>query len=153
MKKTETKSTVLLAHHLKSLKLPTMLSECEKVATRCATDNVDHLAFLLQLCELELIHRDQRASDRRLKSANFPNYKTLDSFDFKEQPSINKVLVTELMRGEYIDKKENVLLVGNSGTGKSHLATALGIAACAQGKRVRKGRVYRKSELREPSFS
>ena len=137
MKKTETKSTVLLAHHLKSLKLPTMLSECEKVATRCATDNVDHLAFLLQLCELELIHRDQRASDRRLKSANFPNYKTLDSFDFKEQPSINKVLVTELMRGEYIDKKENVLLVGNSGTGKSHLATALGIAACAQGKRVR----------------
>ena len=93
MKKTETKSTVLLAHHLKSLKLPTMLSECEKVATRCANDNVDHLAFLLQLCELELIHRDQRASDRRLKSANFPNYKTLDAFDFKEQPSINKVLV------------------------------------------------------------
>ena len=108
MKKTETKSTVLLAHHLKALKLPTMLSECEKVATRCATDNVDHLAFLLQLCELELIHRDQRASDRRLKSANFPNYKTLDAFDFKEQPSINKVLVTELMRGEYINKKENV---------------------------------------------
>lgn len=137
MKKTETKSTVLLAHHLKLLKLPTMLSECEKLATRCANDNVDHLAFLLQLCELELIHRDQRASDRRLKSANFPNYKTLDSFDFKEQPSISKVLVTELMRGEYIDKKENVLLVGNSGTGKSHLATALGIAACAQGKRVR----------------
>ena len=137
MKKIETKSTVLLGHHLKSLRLPTILAECEKVAARCATDNIDHLAFLLQLCELELINREQRASDRRLKGADFPNYKTLDSFDFKEQPSINKVLVTELMRGEYIDKKENVLLVGNSGTGKSHVATALGIAACAQGKRVR----------------
>ena len=141
MKKTETKSTVLLAHHLKSLRLPTILAECEKVAARCATDNVDHLAFLLQLCELELINRDQRASDRRLKDAKFPNYKTLDTFDFKSQPSLNKVLVSELMKCEYIDKKENLLLVGNSGTGKTHLATALGIAACAQGKRVRFFRV------------
>lgn len=141
MKKTETKSTVLLAHHLKSLRLPTILAECEKVAARCATDNVDHLAFLLQLCELELINRDQRASDRRLKDAKFPNYKTLDTFDFKSQPSLNKVLVSELMKCEYIDKKENLLLVGNSGTGKTHLATALGIAACAEGKRVRFFRV------------
>ena len=96
---------------------------------------------MLQLCELELLERERRASDRRLKAAKFPNYKTLDTFDFKAQPSINKVLVTELMRGEYIDKKENLLLVGNSGTGKTHLATALGIAACAQGKRVRFFRV------------
>ena len=141
MKKTETKSTVLLAHHLKSLRMPTMLAECEKVAARCATDNVDHLAFLLQLCELELLDRERRAADRRLRAAKFPNHKTLDTFDFKAQPSINKVLVTELMRGEYIDRKENLLLVGNSGTGKTHLATALGIAACAQGKRVRFFRV------------
>lgn len=141
MNKTETKSTVLLAHHLKSLRLPTILSECEKVAARCAADNVDHLAFLLQLCELELIDRERRASDRRLKDAKFANYKTLDTFNFKSQPSINKVLVTELVRGEYIDRKENVLLVGNSGTGKTHLATAMGIAACAQGKRVRFFRV------------
>ena len=141
MKKTETKSTVLLAHHLKSLRLPTILAECEKVAARCASDNADHLAFLLQLCELELLDRERRAAERRLKAAKFPNYKTLDTFDFKAQPSINKVLVTELMRGEYIDRKENLLLVGNSGTGKTHLATALGIAACAQGKRVRFFRV------------
>ena len=141
MKKTETKSTVLLAHHLKSLRLPTINAECEKVAARCAADNIDHLAFLLQLCELELLDRELRASDRRLKDAKFPNHKTLDSFDFKSQPSINKVLVTELLRGDYIDKKENVLLVGNSGTGKTHLATAMGIAACALGKRVRFFRV------------
>lgn len=118
MKKTETKSTVLLQHHLKTLKLPTILAEHEKIAARCAADNVDHLGFLLQLCELELIERERRAADRRLKSACFPTHKTLDSFDFKAQPSLNKVLITELMRGEYIDQRENILLVGNSGTGK-----------------------------------
>jgi len=141
MPKKETKSTVLLGHHLKALKLPTMLAECEKVVSRCATDNVDHLGFLLQLCELELIDRERRAAERRLKAAKFPTHKTLESFDFTAQPSINKVLVTELLRGEYIDKRENILLVGSSGTGKTHLATALGIAACGQGKRVRFFRV------------
>lgn len=141
MKKTETKSTVLLKHHLKALKLPTMLSECEKVAGRCAADNVDHLGFLLQLCELELIDRERRAAERRLKAAKFPMQKTLETFDFTAQPSINKLLVTELLRSEYIDKRENILLVGSSGTGKTHLATALGIAACGQGKRVRFFRV------------
>jgi DNA replication protein DnaC len=72
MTKKETKSVVLLQHHLKSLKLPTMLSECEKVAGRCATDNADHLSYLLQLCELELIERERRAAERRLKAAKFP---------------------------------------------------------------------------------
>lgn len=137
MKKTETKCTVLLQHHLKTLKLPTILAEHEKVAARCSTDNVDHLGFLLQLCELELIDRERRAADRRLKSACFPNHKTLDTFDFKAQPSLNNVLITELMRGEYIDRRENILLVGNSGTGKTHVATALGISACGHGRRVR----------------
>lgn len=144
MKKTTTRSTVLLQHHLKALKLPTMNSECEKVASRCAAENVDHLGFLLQLCELELIDRERRSADRRLKAAQFPNHKMLDSFDFKSQPSLNKVLITELMRGEYLDNRENILLVGNSGTGKTHVATALGIAACGQGKRVR---FYRVTEL------
>jgi DNA replication protein DnaC len=144
MKKTETKSTVLLQHHLKALKLPTIGRECAKIASRCATENVDHLAFLLQLCERELIDRERRASERRLKAAKFPTYKTLETFDFKAQPSLNKVLITELMVGEYIDKRENILLVGNSGTGKSHVAIALAIAACGQGRRVR---FYRVTEL------
>ena len=144
MKKKETKSLVLVHHHLKALRLPTVLSECEKVAGQCATDNVDHLGFLLRLCELELIDRERRAADRRLKTAQFPNYKTLETFDFKSQPSLNKLLISELMRGEYLDKKENILLVGNSGTGKTHITTALGIAACGQGKRVK---FYRVTEL------
>ena len=87
MKPTETKSTVLLKHHLKALKLPTMLSECEKVAGRCAADNADHLAFLLQLCELELIERERRAAERRLKGARFPATKLLDEFDFAARRS------------------------------------------------------------------
>src|SRR3954465_665101 len=141
MNKTETKSTVLLQHHLKALKLPTMHAECEKVAQRCASDNADHLAFLLQLCELELIERERKAAERRLKAARFPAPKLLDEFDFSAPPSINKPLLLQLVQGEYLDKRENLLFVGPSGTGKSHLATALGMAACAQGRKVRFFRV------------
>lgn len=137
MKKLETKSAMLLKHYLKTLKLPTINAECEKVASRCAQDNVDHLAFLLRLCELELLEREKRAAERRLKAARFPNSKTLDSFDFQAQPSLNKVLVAELMRCQYIEDRETVILIGNSGTGKTHLATALGMEACGRGKRVR----------------
>jgi DNA replication protein DnaC len=141
MKKIETKSVVLLKHHLKALKMPTMHSECEKVAARCAKENVDHLGFLLQLCEMELVDRERRAAERRLKAAKFPTHKTLENFDFAVQPSINKPLVLELMRCAYIDKRENVLLVGAAGTGKTHVATALAVEACARGKRVRFWRV------------
>jgi DNA replication protein DnaC len=139
--KTETKSTVLLKHHLKALRLPTVLAECEKVAQRCAVDNVDHLGFLLQVVELELIERERKAAERRLKAARFPAPKTLDGFDFAARPSVNKPLLLDLARGDYLTKRENVLFVGPSGTGKTHLATALGMAACAQGKRVRFWRV------------
>ena len=141
MKKLETKSAVLLKHHLKALRLPAFHAECEKVAARCATENVDHLGFLLQLCELELIQWEKRAAERRLKAARFPNPKTLDDFKFEAQPSLNRVLIGELLRGEYIDKRESVILVGNPGTGKTHLAIVLGMAACQQGKRVRFWRV------------
>ena len=90
---TETKQTVLLQHHLKSLRLPTMQRECEKVATRAASENLDHLAFLLQLVELEMIDRERRAAERRLKAAKFPCQKTLDEFDFSAASSINKPLL------------------------------------------------------------
>jgi DNA replication protein DnaC len=142
--KTETKSVVLVKHHLKQLKLPTMHDECEPVAQRCAKENVDHLGYLLQLSELELIERERRAAERRLKAARFPAHKTLDAFDFAARPSINKPLLIDLLRGEYLDKRENILFIGGSGTGKTHIAIALGIAACQQGKKVR---FYRVTEL------
>ena len=136
-----TKSTVLLKHHLKALKLPTILSESERIASRCAQENVDHLGFLLQLCELELLERERRSAERRLKAARFAAIKTLDGFDFTARPSINKALIAELMRCAYIEARENVILAGNPGTGKTHIATALGVEACARGKKVRFWRV------------
>ncbi len=129
--------TVLLEHYLKQLKLPTMLREYSAVAQACAKEDQDHIAFLLRLAERETLDREQRAAERRIKAAKFPVLKTLDTFDFKAQPGINRTLLLELMRGEYLDNHENILFVGNPGTGKTHLATALGHAACAQGKRVR----------------
>jgi DNA replication protein DnaC len=141
MKKLETKSTVLLKHHLKALKLPTMTAECEKVAARCARENVDHLGFLLQLCELELLERERRAAARRLKAAKLPTPKVLDTFDFTAASSVNKPPILDLMKCEYIEKRENVILIGGSGSGKTHLATALATEACGRGKRVRFFRV------------
>jgi DNA replication protein DnaC len=129
--------TVLLDHHLKQLKLPTILREYAAIAAACAREHQDHIAYLLKLVERELIEREQRAAERRIKTARFPVLKTLDTFRFDAQPSINRPLVLELMRGEYIDKQENILLMGNPGTGKTHLATALGHAACSEGRRAR----------------
>jgi DNA replication protein DnaC len=141
MKPLETKSTVLLKHHLKALRLPTIQEECEKLAQRCAKENVDHLGYLLQLCELELLNREKRATQRRLKAARFPNAKTLDDFDFTAQPSLNRVLVAELMRCAYLERRESIILIGHPGTGKTHVATALAVEACHRGKRVRFCRV------------
>lgn len=144
MKQLESKSLVLLQHHLRALRLPTITAECEKLARQAAADNADHLTYLLQLCELELLERERKAAERRLKAAHFPNIKTLESFDFTARPSVNKLLVSELARCEYIDRRENVLFVGNPGTGKTHLAIALALAACGRGYRVR---FFRLTEL------
>lgn len=133
----DSKSTVLLHHYLKRLKLPTILREHASIAVTCRKDNSEYATFLLRLMERESLDRDQRAADRRVKNARFPVIKTLDTFDFTAQPSINQKWVQELMVGEYLDRQENLLLVGNSGTGKTHLATALGFAACMQGRSVR----------------
>jgi len=132
-----TQSTVLLEHHLKQLKLPTILREYTGIATSCSAEKADYQTYLLRLTERELLDREQRAAEKRLRAAQFPVTKTIDTFDFKQQPCINEPLVRELLRGDYLEKRENILLIGNSGTGKTHLATALGFAACTQGHKVR----------------
>ena len=134
---TPPKPAVLLEHYLRQLKLPAILREYAAVAAACTQDRSDYATYLLRLVEREVIEREHRAAERRIKAAGFPVLKTLDTFDFAAQPSINEVLVRELMRGEYVAGRENVLLVGNSGTGKTHLACALAFAACALGRRVR----------------
>ena len=106
------------------------------MARQCATDAVDHVRYLLRLAELELIERERRMVERRIREAKFPSVKSLDSFDFLALPSLNKTLVLELARSEYVLRRENVIAVGNSGTGKSHVALGLGLAACQKGLSV-----------------
>jgi DNA replication protein DnaC len=130
-------STLLLEHHLKALKLPTFLRDYTSVAAVCSQERSSYPQYLFRLTERELIDRERRATERRIKEAQFPVLKTIETFDFAAQPTLNEALVRELLRGEYMAKKENVLLVGNPGTGKTHLASALGFAACSQGRRVR----------------
>jgi DNA replication protein DnaC len=98
---------LLLAHHLKALKLPTFLREYDKLARQCAAEGLDHIRFLLRLAELELIDRERRMVERRIKEARFPSVKSLDSFDFAAIPSLNKTLVLELARSEYVTRREN----------------------------------------------
>lgn len=131
------KPTVLLEYYLRRLKLATMVKEYATVANLCGQERADYLTFLLRLAEREALRREERAAERRILAANFPVVKVIDTFSFKAQPSINEPLIRELARGEYVDKKENVLLIGNPGTGKTHLATALAFAACSQGRKVR----------------
>ena len=127
---------VLLGHHLKALKLPTFLREYDKLARRCATEGVDHTGYLLRLAELELLDRERRLVERRIRQARFPAVKGLESFDFAAIPSLNKLLVLELARCEYIERRENVIALGPSGTGKTHVALGLGLAACQKGLSV-----------------
>ncbi len=127
---------VLLAHHLKALKLPTFLREYDKQARQCAAEGVDHTGYLLRLAELELLERERRSVERRIRQARFPAVKSLDSFDFAAIASLNKLLVLELARCEYIERRENVIALGNSGTGKTHIALGLGLAACQKGLAV-----------------
>lgn len=124
---------LLLVHHLKALKLPTFLREYDRLAQQCAADGIDHPRYLLRLAELELIERERRTVERRIREARFPAVKSLDTFGFTAIPSLNKMLVLELARYEYILRRENVIALGNSGTGKSHIGLALGLAACQRG--------------------
>ncbi|NSZ58481.1 ATP-binding protein [Agrobacterium tumefaciens] len=127
---------ILLAHYLKTLKLPTFQREYQKLARLCATEGVDHVGYLFRLSEREMIERDRRKVERRIKAAKFPVVKSLDSFDFTAIPKLNKMQVLELARCEWIERRENVIALGPSGTGKTHVALGLGLAACQKGLSV-----------------
>jgi DNA replication protein DnaC len=126
-------NALLLKANLKQLKLPTMLAEWEKLA-REAADRDD---YLLRLTELEVATRGANALAARIRAAGFPVLKDFDTFDFTATPGLPKQKVLELARGEWIDQHMNCCLIGGSGTGKTHAATALGLALCRLGKRVK----------------
>lgn len=127
---------ILLNHRLKSLRLPTVLREYGKLAKQAAAEGLDHVQFLARLIELEMIDRERRMIERRIKAAKFPAVKSLDSFDFKAIPALNKMQVLELARCEWVERRENVIALGPSGTGKTHVALGLGLSACQKGLSV-----------------
>ena len=127
---------ILLDYRLKSLRLPTVLREYGKLARQAAAEGLDHVQFLARLIELEMIDRERRMIERRIKAAKFPAVKSLDSFDFKAIPALNKMQVLELARCEWVERRENVIALGPSGTGKTHIALGLGLSACQKGVSV-----------------
>lgn len=133
----EAATAVLLQQNLKDLNLMHMARHLESQLRQARDAGVDYLQFLLDLSEVELRIRSENREKRRLKEARFPMIKTLETFDFDAAPTLDTRLVTTLAAGTYLAERRNIILLGKSGTGKTHLATALGIEACRQSRRVR----------------
>ena len=114
-----------------------MHAEFDKLAREAAQANEDYQHYLLRLTELEVAARASNAVQARIRQADFPVHKDFDTFDFTAVPALSKPKMLELARGEWIEQRTNVCLIGSPGTGKTHCAIALGLAACRQGKRVR----------------
>jgi DNA replication protein DnaC len=136
----ETKNGVQVAairQFCKRLHMPTIAAQCARVAEQAVKEKQNHLSYLEALLEAEVEERDRNVVTRRIKDAHFPKVKTLDEFDFETASHLPAPLLRRLGEGEYIARTEPVIFLGETGTGKTHLATALAVAACQQRKRVR----------------
>lgn len=131
------KSHVLLENYCKSLKLPTVAREYARLARQCGQENRGYAAFLQNLLELEVQSRQTKAIQRRIKEAGFPAEKEIGGFDFTAIPKLNKKRVLDLSGCDFIRRRECVVFLGPPGVGKTHLAIALGRAACERGLRVK----------------
>lgn len=123
--------------YCRALRLPTVANQFARLAQEATTHNQTHASFLAALLGAEVEERERGTIERRIREAKFPRLKTLDEFDFAAAPHIPATLLRELSAGGYMQKAEPVILIGDSGTGKTHLSTGLGVAACQQKKRVR----------------
>ena len=128
---------LLLQSHLKTLKLPTFGREHPAVARQCAANDASYEAFLQQLAELEVQHRQAQAIERRIKQAGFPLVKELANFNFAAVPQLNKKRILDLARCQFIEQRANIIFNGAPGTGKTHLAIALGREACRRGYKTK----------------
>jgi DNA replication protein DnaC len=128
---------VSLQDNLQKLKLTHMAKELEPALRQARDSGQDYAQFLLQLTEHELQIRFDNRLKRHLREARFPLLKTMEDFNFAMAPDLDKRLIRELCTCEYVKERKNVIFLGQSGTGKTHLATALGVEACRQGIRTR----------------
>ena len=128
---------MLLETYLKQLRLPTFLHNYDKFAEDAAQNDLTYDRYLLALAEQEVAQREENRKVRRIKAARFPVLKELSDFDFSAIPSLNKAQILDLARGEYLQRRETIILIGNPGLGKSHLATSIALAACRQKRKVR----------------
>lgn len=131
------KAHLLLDNYLKALKLPTFLKEYDQAARQCGAENKRYEDFLQYLAEREVQMRDRNAIQRRIKEAGFPAEKDLSDYTFSAVPKLSKKRVLDLAKCTFVSQRENVVLVGPPGVGKTHLAIALGREACRRGHRVK----------------
>jgi DNA replication protein DnaC len=125
-----------LNQHLKSLNLLHMLVNYEQEAQESVQAGDSYICFLCKLTDLEIRGRQNVQTQQRLRKAKFPTLKTLENFDFSRLPHLNKQEVLSLMQSPYVASQENIIALGNAGTGKTHVAIALGVAACQKGYSV-----------------
>jgi DNA replication protein DnaC len=128
---------LLLDHLTKQLRIPTVASNYRSLAREAEERNLSYEEYLLALLESEAESREENQKQRRLKQAAFPVHKTLENYDFSLMPSLNRNRFLTLSKGDFVEKKENIIFLGNSGTGKSHLATGLGIEMIKNGYKVK----------------
>lgn len=125
------------SHYLKTLRLYGCVEALPALLRETENGTMSHMDFLATLLKSELDHREETLIARRIKQAKFPQVKSLETFDFTSMANLNKTKILALARGDYLNDKRHVILMGNSGTGKTHLATALGLCACQEGRKVR----------------
>lgn len=128
---------LLLETYLKRLRMPAIRTQYKSLAREAAEVRHSYEEYLFALVEQEILNRDQKMQQLRIKRAAFPYLRTLDGFDFTAVPSLNKEKVLQLAQGEFINRNESVIFMGPSGVGKTHLLIALGVACCQLGKSVR----------------
>jgi DNA replication protein DnaC len=128
---------LLLKSYLRRLRLPTVAAGYQKIAEESLAGKKDYADYLLALMEQEVINREANALRNKISLARFPVIKGLDTFDFSAVKDLNQQTILQLANCDYLDRKENIILIGPAGVGKTHLATALGVAACKKGKRIR----------------
>ena len=137
MNRAESLTEAAIDQHCRLLRLPTIAAQCQRLAKDAVQQQQPYLTYLAELLSAEVDERERHTIERRIKEARLPRIKTLDDFDFSAAPLVSAPQIRELAEGGYINRAEPIIFIGDSGTGKTHLATGLCLAACRQKKRVR----------------